>query len=279
MPMKNLLGVLVIGLFFFSCDEPYILDRSQGESRVIIEGQVTNVAGYQYVKVTQSSGFYDTGKAPRITNAGVVVTDDAGNEHIFVHNPGNYADSAGYYLPDSKFIGEIGRTYTLSVTIDGQVYEGVDNLSRVTTIDSLAYRIDEDEKEDPEDFGKFYEVLIYAKEPQNTTDYYLFKFYRNDSLLVASDNEIYFVDDEALGEHIDGVGSPIYFAPGDKARIEIYSISRQAFVFYSDLQNLLNSDGGLFSQPPSNSRNNLTNDALGFFQASALHEKEIEIKE
>jgi hypothetical protein len=75
------------------------------------------------------------------------------------------------------------------------------------------------------------------------------------------------------------VSSPIYFAPGDRARCEIYSISRNAFVFYSDLQNLLNSDGGLFSQPPSNSRTNLTNGALGFFQASALHVSEIEIKE
>ena len=78
-------------------------------------------------------------------------------------------------------------------------------------------------------------------------------------------------------ESIDGVSSPIYFAPGDRARCEIYSISRDAFVFYNDLQSLLNNDGGLFSQPPSNSRSNVTNGALGFFQASALHVSEIEI--
>ncbi len=82
-----------------------------------------------------------------------------------------------------------------------------------------------------------------------------------------------------LGEKIDGVTSPIFFAPGDVARIEMYSISRDAFVFYNDLQNLLNSDGGLFSQPPSNSRTNLSNGALGFFQASALDISAVEIKE
>ena len=38
-------------------------------------------------------------------------------------------------------------------------------------------------------------------------------------------------------------------------------------------------DGGLFSQPPSNSRTNLTNGALGFFQASAVEIEEIVIKE
>jgi hypothetical protein len=277
--MKNIFIVLLISIFFWSCDEPVRLDVDQGEARVVIEGLVTNLPGHQYVKLSHTAGFYDTGKSPRITNASVLVTDDAGNEFPFIHNPGNLADSAGYYLPEGSFTGEIGRTYSLRVTIDDEVYEAKDKLFNVTPIDSLTYQVDEDEKEDPEDDGKFYEVLIYAKEPQDTKDFYLFRFFRNDSIIVNNDTEIYFTDDETLGEKIDGVSSPIYFAPGDRARCEIYSISRNAFIFYNDLQNLLNSDGGLFSQPPSNSRTNISNGALGFFQASALHVSEIEIKE
>ena len=120
---------------------------------------------------------------------------------------------------------------------------------------------------------------MYAKEPQNSTDYYLFKFYRNDSLKVYNDTDIYYADDDVLGENIDGVPSPIYYAPDDVARVEMYSLTRDGFVFYNDLQSLLNSDGGLFSQPPSNSRTNLTNGALGYFQVSAVEIKEIVIKE
>lgn len=277
--MKNIFIVLLTSILFWSCDEPIHLDVNQSTSRVIIEGQVTNQPGYQYVKVTRSGGFYDTGESPRIENAAVLVKDNEGNEYPFIHNPGGYADSTGYYLPVSSFTGEIGRTYHLNVTVDGEVYEAEDKMYGVTTVDSLTYQINYDEKDDPKDYGRFYEVLIYAKEPQETTDYYLFKFYRNDSLKVYSDNEIYYSDDEVLGEKIDGVTSPIFFTPGDVARIEMYSISREAFVFYNDLQNLLNSDGGLFSQPPSNSRTNLSNGALGFFQASALDISGVEIKE
>jgi hypothetical protein len=277
--MKNILVLVLLSVVFFSCDEPYQLDAEQGKSYVVIEGQVTNVDGFQYVKVTRTADFYASGKTPRITDAAVVVTDDTGNVFPFTHNPGNKADSAGYYLPETAFVGQIGRTYTLNVTVDGVLYEAKDQLFRVTPIDSLSYRVNEEEKEDPEDYGKFYEVLIYAKEPQDTKDYYLFKFYRNDSLIYDSDTDIYFADDETLGENIDGVPSPMYFAPGDKARCEIYSISREAFVFYSDLQGLLNNDGGLFSQPPANSRTNISNGALGFFQASAIHFNGIEIKE
>lgn len=277
--MKKLVALMFVSVLFWSCDEPVRLDVTQGESRVVIEGQVTNLEGQQYVKVSRSNGFYDSGKSPRITDASVMVKDDAGNEFQFVHNPRNYADSAGYYLPQTLFTGEVGKTYFLTVTIGDQVYEAEDKLFRVTSIDSLAYQIDDDEREDPEDEGKFYEVLIFANEPQDTEDYYLFKFYRNDSLKLDFDTDIYFTNDETLGENIDGVSSPIYFAPGDRARCEIFSLSRTAFVFYSDLQSLLNNDGGLFSQPPASSRTNLTNGALGFFQASAIHVSEIEIKE
>jgi hypothetical protein len=277
--MKNIIPIILTTLILSACEKTVYLDLEQNEPRIIIEGQVTNRLGYQYVKVSRSVGFYATGQSPRVENAVVMVSDDAGNDFEFVHNPGNKADSVGYYLPLTSFMGEIGRTYKLSVTVDGELYEAEDKLYSVTNIDSLSYRINDDEEEDPKDFGKFYEVLIFALEPQETTDYYLFKFYRNDSLKVYNDTEIYYADDEVLGEQIDGVPSPIYYAPGDTARVEAYSLSRNGFVFYNDLQTLLTNDGGLFSQPPSNSRTNLSNGALGYFQASALNMKEIVIKE
>jgi hypothetical protein len=252
---------------------------NQNVPRVVIEGQVTNKSGYQYVKITRTSGFYESGESPAVEDAIVRVTDNIGNEFVFTHNPGGFADSAGYYKPEIPFKGEVGRTYNLSVSADGEAYEAVDSMYPVTSIDSLTSRISTDEEEDPKDFGRFYEVLMYAKEPQGTTDYYLFKFYRNDSLKVYNDTDIYYADDEVLGENIDGVSSPIYYKPGDIARVEMYSITREGYVFYNDLQSLLNSDGGLFSQPPTNSRSNLSNGALGFFQASAVETKEMAIKE
>jgi len=277
--MKNIFPIVLIAVGLSACEKTVYLDLAQNDSKIIIEGQVTNHTGYQYVKISRSVGFYETGESPRVHDAIVIVSDDSGNEFEFVHNPRGHADSSGFYLPLNAFEGEIGRTYKLSATVDGQLYEAEDKLFSVTTIDSLAYRINDDEAEDPKDGNKFYEVLIYAIEPQGTTDYYLFKFYRNDSLKVYNDTDIYYADDEVLGEQIDGVPSPIYYEPGDTARVEAYSLSRNGFVFFNDLQTLLTSDGGLFSQPPSNSRTNLSNGALGYFQASAMDTKEIVIKE
>ncbi len=49
-------------------------------------------------------------------------------------------------------------------------------------------------------------------------------------------------------------------------------ISRDGYLFYNDLNTILNSDGGMFSPPPANPRSNVTGGALGFFQVSAMDE-------
>lgn len=273
--MLRFLLYFVVAVLVSGCEETTQLDLRQTPSRVVIEGLLTNKPGYQSVKVSRSANFYATGPAPRITNATIWVTDDRGGVVDFVHNPRNHQDSAGVYIPAISFAGEIGRTYTLHVTVDGELYEASDKLLSVTAIDSLKFRINEDEQEDPKEPGKVYEMLVFAREPQDEKNFYLFKYYRNDSLMIANPTDIYYSDDELLGENIDGIPSPVYYGVTDKARLEAYSLTRQGYVFYNDLFTVLNNDGGgMFGPIPAPPRTNLSNDALGFFQVSAVQEKE-----
>ena len=95
----------------------------------------------------------------------------------------------------------------------------------------------------------------------------------------ANETDVYFSDDELIGENIDGIPLPVLYGPSDQARIEVFSLSRGAFVFYRDLQKLLANDGGMFANPPANPRSNLSNGALGFFQVSAVQSGELVIGE
>jgi hypothetical protein len=274
--MKYILPILVFATMLMSCEETVKLDLKQTPPTVVIEGQVTNRVGLQSVKVSMTADFYSTTKTPRVTTAVVTVKD----EFPFVHNPNNVSDLDGLYLPqDENFVGEIGRKYTLTVVVNGKTYTATDDLAPVIPIDSLKYRLNEDEAEDPKDFGKAHEVLIFAREPQDQINYYLFKFYRNDSLKYYNDTDIYFSNDEYLAEKIDGIETPIYYAPGDEARVEAYSISRAGYVFYYDLSSILNNDaGGMFGPVPASPRTNLSNGALGFFQVSAVNSASITIE-
>ena len=70
----------------------------------------------------------------------------------------------------------------------------------------------------------------------------------------------------------------MFYAQDDLARVEVYSLTREAFIYYRDLQKLLTNDGGLFGTPPANPRSNISGGALGFFQVSAIVSGEIVIE-
>ena len=275
--MKNLIIVIAAVFILAACEKTVYLDLDKTNPKVVIEGMITDRENMQFVKVSRSAGFYSTGGTPKITDATVSVQDDQGNTFNFVHNPNNHPDSLGIYLPETPFAGVIGRTYSLTVVVDGKSYEAEDKLFRLVPIDKLEYEIDQDEEDDPEDPGRFYEVLLWVTEPKDTKDYYLFTVYRNGEIAYENDTDVYYGDDELIGEDIDGVSMPVYFAKDDKAEIVVYSLSREAFIFYRDLDKLINNDGGMFGTPPANPRTNLSNGAVGFFQASAVQSGELTI--
>ena len=269
----SLLNLLV------SCEETIILDLDQAKAGVVIDGLVTNVAGTSYVKISKTAGFYESGPTEKITSAIVRLVDDKGVQTVFTHNPEGSKEYEGVYLPNPNFKGGVGRIFKLTVTIGSQVYEAQDELLTITKIDSVGYRINATQEEDPAKEGEIYEALLYTREPQETKDYYLFKFYRNDSLTYFKNGEVYFANDEGIGEAIDGFQSPVYYSLKDTATVEMYSLTRNGFLFYNDLNNLNNGDGGMFSPPPANPRTNWSNGALGFFQVSATTRESVIIVE
>src|SRR5687768_9301109 len=101
--MRFIYLIFFITICLISCDKPIDLDLNQTPTKVVIEAQVTDNPGYQFVKLTRSADFYGSGKTPRITNATVTVSDDLGKVVIFVHNPNSDKDSMGIYVPQVPF--------------------------------------------------------------------------------------------------------------------------------------------------------------------------------
>lgn len=266
--LKQISFIFMAGVFLMSCQETVVLDIEDSTPQVVIEGLITN-SDLNFVKVAMSRGFYESGESEKVTDATVVISVN-GEDNVFVHNPAADPLLNGIYMPPAGFTPSIGTTYHLSVIVAGEEYEAEETLLPVTSIDSLTVRLDEEEMLEPEVEGRFYEVLFYAQEPQDRIDHYLFKFYRNGTIVKDSNEDIYFSEDKFLGESIDDLPIAGYYAIGDTVRVEMYSLTRESYVFYADVLNLINSDGGLFSPPPANPRSNISNGGLGYFQTSAL---------
>jgi hypothetical protein len=267
---KTQILLFVVSLVtLLSCEEIIVLDLDKTPQRIVIEGLLTNRFRDQYVKVTRTSDFYSSSKGERVSNASVSVTDDDGNIYRYREI------SPGFYAPVTNFSGQVGKMYKLSVRVDNQVFESEEQLLRLSPIDSLGYALAPNPNEERKRKGQLYDLLLYFQEPQNTKDYYLFKFFRNDTLTYTNANDIYLANDEVLTESINGFPAPVYYAEYDTARMEMYSLSRNGYLFLSDLTNLQFSDGGLFGPVPANPRTNLSNGALGFFQVSQVRSAQV----
>lgn len=278
--MKFIYQVLIFSMIGLqACEDSITLDIDQTEPKIVIEGLITNENKQHYVKITQTKQFYQSGSTNRITNAIVQVSDNDNNIYNFQHNATGNNLLDGYYMADNAFLGLIGNEYTLTVTLDGETYSATDQLLPVTTIDSLTVELNVDELEDPEDEGRFYEVFFHAKEPQDRIDYYLFKFYRNGDIIKDVESDIYIAEDTFVGENIDNLPIAGFFAIDDTVKVEMYSLTREGFVYYTDMYNVLNNDGGMFGPIPANPRSNLSNGALGYFQTSAVDEMTITVKD
>jgi hypothetical protein len=269
--MKNILLAAIVALTFFSCEKTITLDLEQTEEVLVIEGLLTDSPDYQYVKLSKTVAFNATGRPTTVSGAEVTVEDATGQVYTYEEV------EAGYYVPVDNFVGELGNTYTLKVKSEGKEYTATDEMYYVPPFDSLSSRIDFDELDNPDEEGLFYEVLFYIKEPQETKDYYLLKVYRNDTLQNWDGEGVFYTDDTFLSANIGGFPAPIYYSEGDMAKLEMYSISREGYIHFLDLESNINNDGGMFAGQPANVRSNIEGGAVGHFQVSALSVAELSV--
>ena len=269
--MKNILFLALFSIALFSCEKTIELDLEQTQEATIIEGLITDQAGRQYIRISRSTGFYDSGQNPAVSGAIVSVEDNEGNVYPFVEQ------SPGYYVPQTPFSGKVGNTYTMAAQVGETIYSASEVMNYVPPFDSLSIRIDAAEQADPEDEGRFYEVLVYIKEPQATVDYYLAKFYRNDTIQNWDGTWAFAYDDLLLTEDIDNLPAPFYYAKDDLARVEMYAVTHECYKYYLDLNENINTDGGMFSGQPANLRTNIEGGAIGYFQVSGLADTEIRV--
>ncbi|MEK6482270.1 DUF4249 domain-containing protein [Catalinimonas sp. 4WD22] len=279
--MKTIIKIILLSFSaaaLFSCDEPIELDLKQTPPQYVVDALITDELTDHYVKLTTSVDFYSEGKTPGVSGAEVEVKDNQGNVYKYHESE----TEKGLYT--ANFEGKPGNTYSLQIALpDGESLSAEEEMTPLASIDSLVWDIDERAQEDPEEEGLYYRIRIFAREPSATKDYYLFKFFRNDSIQNFDSNTgIFYADDELIAGYIYGLESPELYRKGDKATFEMYHISRDAYLFYNDLDNVLNGDGGMSGPSPANPRTNIISAdglGLGLFQVSALDRTTIVVGE
>ncbi|MFN8357871.1 MAG: DUF4249 domain-containing protein [Spirosomataceae bacterium] len=282
----SLLALSASILALSSCQDVIDLKTEAGPTQLVVDGWITDQGATQRIKLSLSAGYFDNSAVKPALGAKVTVSSgSAVYEFKDLKNDGNYVWSA----TNGKSFAKVGETYKLNIQYGGDTYEAQSAMKRVPPIDSIAYEYKE-RTAVPDDAPKSgYLAEFYANDPVGPGDCYWIKHYKNGKLYNKAD-EITIAYDGAfsVGSASDGFMFilPIrqaitsrntldLYAEKDTLKVELYSISLEAFYFLFQVQQE-STNQGLFATAPSNIPTNVINTnptgkkALGFFGVSAV---------
>jgi hypothetical protein len=266
---KHYLWFIAVALAFASCQKVVDIEVNTSSSQLVIEGNITNLRDNQYIKISRSVAYTSTNVYPAVSGADVRVTDNQGGSWKFNESaPGLYSFG--------PLRGQSGRTYNLSVTVDGQTYKASSVMPALVKVDSLSLS--------QVTFGSTTRKLVAINftDPRGVANQYRYILRINGK----QSNRIYAEDDRLTDGNIikeelfpagnDDDDDEEELKSGDKAEVEIQDIDKNNFNFWFTLrQQRRGGPGG--GTTPGNPPSNLSNNALGYFSAHTYQSLEITI--
>lgn len=240
---------VLIALFGSSCQKVIDLKLKNADAQLVIEGNLTSRFGHQTVRISRSVPFGERDIFPQVSGAKVSISDQAGNTFQFKE------DSAGTYsYPALR--GSAGKTYTLSVQLDGKTYTAHSTMPEQVKLDSIGSNIDSFD-------DKNRSITVYYFDPLNVVNRYRFILYVNAiqvKTVFANDDNFtdgHYVHEELFQDNMN-------IRPGDNVTVEMQCLDEDMFKYWFSLrQQQSNNPGG--GTAPSNPPTNISGGALGYF--------------
>jgi len=265
--MKNIkiyLAVLIITVTVVSCTKVIDLTLANDSGKLVIEANITNINGPQYIVLSRNVAFTSTNTFPPVTGATVTVTDDEGNTYPFSEGP------KGTYTA-IQMAGIAGRTYKMTVVTGGITYSATSVMPASVPLDSVTSK-----NNDFNTKNNRKEITVHLQDPPGVANQYRFVLWVNNVQV----NTIFAYDDEFTnGRYVNGdlVENATDIYPGDSVRVEMQCIDKPIFTYWVTLMDQqLDSPGG--GVAPSNPPTNISPTCLGYFSAHTTQTESIIVK-
>jgi len=251
--IKYFASILLI-IFLTACEEVIDIDLNSSNPVLVAEGEIENESP-AWIRLTYTTDYFETEQAKVEDEATVIISDAAGNTEILEYI-GN-----GYY-EGTKLIGIINSKYTLSILKGDEEFEASAILFPPSEILSVGF-----EKSDMVKPGhdESYSITVNFSDDPSVRNYYLFQYIVNGEV---ETNNYYLVDDNYYETTGNIEYSPLRpdFKHGDEVFIKLYSIDKDTYVYYSELND--GSEGMMGgSSTPYNPRSNFGSEVMGYFVA------------
>ena len=290
-PILCLLGI------FASCEKEvhFNLPRDITE-KLVVEGTIENGAP-PFVLLTNSLGFFSKIDLSNLENAfvsGAIVKVSDGSNEITLRE--YIIDTVGnkfmFYTVDSSrpqdfgFLGQVGKTYHLSILSKGKTYEATTTIPQPVEMDSMwSESYDLTDTEHPE----YKKAIVRYTDPPAKGNKYRYYVKQNDKGYLAPRFSTF--NDDVINGTVQDFDvfnvtnsmdtttdiSANFFKPGDKVTVKLSAIDSKTFDFWQTLDFSLGTTGNPFSTPikvPTN----ISGGALGIWAGYAPTYKTIVIQ-
>lgn len=260
----------VLTLIGLGCTPEPDIEFPDYSSKLVIDGYIEQ-GQFPKVVLTRSASYFDDVDSVSIrrfivSTAKVVVSDGENEEVLTYRKSDDFFPPFIYQATELK--GEVGKTYTLTVFLEGQVYTSTTTIAPPPLFDSIWYKPSvEDESQlllygklkDPENEANFYRIFTKraGKDSKYIPVYY-------SAFADAPFNGKSFTFAMVRGsESLTSVNDDTYFEKGDTVSIKLCSLDEPHFRFWSTLENELYMAGNPFASSGNKAKSNVSDNALG----------------
>lgn len=262
---RNLLLVALIACL--GCEKVINYDVKDEASKLVIAGNISNMPGQYNVRISKTVSYNELNNFPPVSDAFVEIKDDAGNTEVLTGTaPGIYETLRLEGLP--------GRTYTISVTINGnENYNATSKMPHPVSITAIT-------SEDVNEFGETKKaILVHFDDPVDIRNFYVFRLVHKgellrqvftfDDLLYDGQSITFKMTKDIEGE--DEEDPELAIQPGDEIEVLMMGVDEKVHRYYQQLAEIVESDGPLTTT--SNPISNFTGGCLGVFNAHTIDRK------
>ena len=251
---QHILVLFLISCLFFSCQKVIQPDLNTTTPQLVIQGNIYDQEGPYTVKISRTVNFDTPNIYPPVNNATVTISDNVGQSEVLSQTiDGTYVTS--------NLQGVIGHTYSLEVKVDGKTYTSVSTMPEPVDIDSIYFK--------KSFFGGSKLIAINLINRPNKDNFYQVVHLVNGkqipgfSVFAENTTEL-----ASISYSFMTTGTTPPLVAGDSIEVWLECIDQKVFEYYRTA----NRDGGR-STSPANPVSNITNGALGYFNACTIRKK------
>jgi hypothetical protein len=263
------IAVIILLLIGTSCEKVINIQLDTADKKYVVEGVLTNQPGTCMVLLSQTKDFDADNEFTGVSGATIQITEKDGPVTRLTET------SAGVYQA-TNLTGTSGKTYSLSVSVNGQSFLASATMPAQVNMDSLFITNDEGSG------GKRKLANVQYNDPANAANYYRFVQYVNG----VKEKQVFVRNDELTNGNLsitklrypkNDDGQPDNtIKTGDRVQIDMQCIDSAVYKYWYSLNRSATGDGN--SATPANPVTNMTGGALGYFSAHTLQSRTLIVR-